>query len=152
MILISGSAGQATWTEYGWNWAEDYWLRFWGNTMTFQNALIRGYLSTNAFYYNTDLLQMLTSEMNRIPSGNVNKLIQTFGKRSGFAEKLRKLNLPAIIFAGAESYNLDETVEMFSYFQPGLATWIKVDDTGTLVLLEAPAALVKPLELWFMTL
>ena len=147
LVLVGGTVGTSSWTEWGYEKMSSHYLKTKGMTAFCQDYLLWHFFGKIDERTNQDLLGMVRDQLNSIKyPKNLALLIEAYSKRT--AIKIERpvppnpgkttLTCGVLLMAGSQSPAIDETVTMNSKLDPTNSTWMKISDATSLILEEKP--------------
>jgi pimeloyl-ACP methyl ester carboxylesterase len=157
LILVNGYSCQATWTEWGYQKWNSWYMK--SNIMTpgCEEYLLWHWFGTKTIETNPDLVAVYSDYLKTVNPVNVGHFISSYIKRTDLGiwreldpvkkKTVKNFRCPVMLVAGDESPHLDETVELNGKLDPTNSTWMKFD-CGGMILEEAPGKLVEAIRLF----
>ena len=152
LVLIGGSVGSSTWTEWGYEKMSSHYLKSVGMTAFCQDYLLWHFFGKIDERINEDLLGVVRDQLNRIKHPkNLALLIDSYSKRDQIKIKRpippnptqTTLKCGVLLISGAHSPALEDTVDMNSKLDPTNSTWMKISDATSMVLDEKPTVVTN---------
>ena len=157
LILVNGTCGAATWSEWGYEKMCSHYLKTKGMTAFVQDYLVYHYFGKVDERINLDLVGLVRDQLHRIRSPkNLGLFIESYSKRDAL-----KMNRPVggqpnktsikcgvLVVTGDRSPSVDETVNLNSKLDPANSSWIKISEATSLVLEEQPTGVTNALVLF----
>lgn len=157
LVLINGYASQASWTEWGFQKWNSWYMK--SNVMTSgcEEYLLWHWFGSKTVETNPDLVAVYSDYLKTVDPVNVGHFISSYIKRTDLKIKreldpfkkktTRNFRCPVMLIAGETSPHVDDTVELNGRLDPTKSSWMKFD-CGGMVLEEVPGRVAESLRLF----
>lgn len=157
LCLLNCSSTQASWTEWGYQKWNAWYLNSGMKTPTLEEYLLWHWLGKETTEKNHDLVQSCLAYIKGINAQNLGHFITSYIKRTDLGivrevdpqKKLtvRTIRCPTMLVTGDYSPHLDDTVAMNARLDPAVCSWMKFE-CGAMIQEEAPAKLCEAFRLF----
>ena len=152
LVLIGGTVGASSWTEWGYEKMSSRYLKTKGMTSFCQDYLLWHFFGKVDENTNQELLEVVREQLKEIKHPkNLAMLVESYSKRKPIDIKRpiapdtnqKTLSCGVLLISGAHSPALEDTIDMNSKLDPTKSSWMQVSDASSMVLDEKPTVVTS---------
>lgn len=146
MVMMGLSARKCGWIEWATKWINQI-PYLYGSDSWWHNWFLVRWFGQKSQQANPSLMETYWREIDRTNSDNLYKYVQGFQRRTDIHPKLKDLGCRVLLLVGDSTMLEAESIEAMGHMT-GKGELIRVVDTGMLVSVERPEAMVQPFKLF----